>query len=149
MWFQLFVEMYENMGMGDRLPGPTKIIMGMSDFVKGSGGLLTLVSIISFIFLFRYAVAKNYELRKLWHRLHFKLPIFGNLISKSILAKVSIVLGNLNQAGVDLIESIDIAKEVTTNVIVIEALDNIKKGIFSGETLTKLFLQEKNFSTNF
>ena len=144
-----FVEMYENMGMGDRLPGPTKIIMGMSDFVKGSGGLLTLVSIISFIFLFRYAVAKNYELRKLWHRLHFKLPIFGNLISKSILAKVSIVLGNLNQAGVDLIESIDIAKEVTTNVIVIEALDNIKKGIFSGETLTKLFLQEKIFPPTF
>ena len=43
---------------------------------------------------------------------------------KSILAKVSLVLGNLNQAGVDLIESIDIAKSVTDNVIVIEALEN-------------------------
>ena len=58
-------------------------------------------------------------------------------------------MGNLNQAGVDLIESIDIAKEVTTNVIVIEALENIKKGIFSGETLTKLFLQEKVFPSTF
>ena len=78
-----------------------------------------------------------------------KTKFKSNLVSKSILAKVSIVLGNLNQAGVDLIESIDIAKEVTTNVIVIESLDRIKRGIFSGETLTKLFLQEKVFPGTF
>ena len=58
-------------------------------------------------------------------------------------------MGNLNQAGVDLIESIDIAKDVTNNVIVIEALDNIKKGVFSGETLTNLFLKEKIFPSTF
>ena len=78
-----------------------------------------------------------------------KLPIFGNLIQKSILAKVSLVLGNLNQAGVDLIESIDIAKSVTDNVIVIEALENIKKGVFSGETLKDLFNKEKIFPATF
>ena len=78
-----------------------------------------------------------------------KLPIFGNLIQKSILAKVSLVLGNLNQAGVDLIESIDIAKSVTDNVIVIEALENIKKGVFSGETLKDLFYKEKIFPATF
>ena len=59
------------------------------------------------------------------------------------------VLGNLNQAGVDLIESIDIAKSVTTNTIVIEALENIKKGVFSGETLTDLFKKEKVFPSTF
>ena len=144
-----FVEMYENMGMGDQLPGPTKVVMNMSSFISGSGGLIMLILIISFIFGFKFAVAKSYPLRKAWHAFHFKLPIFGNLVSKSILAKVSIVLGNLNQAGVDLIESIDIAKEVTTNVIVIEALENIKKGVFSGETLTKLFLKEKVFPSTF
>ncbi len=144
-----FVEMYENMGMGDNLPGPTVIIMGMSDFVSGTGGILTLIGIISFITAFKFVIAKSYPAKKLWHAFHFKLPVFGNLISKSILAKVSLVMGNLNQAGVDLIESIDIAKEVTTNVIVIEALENIKKGIYSGETLTKLFLQEKVFPSTF
>ena len=144
-----FVEMYENMGMGDNLPAATKTIMAMSAFVSDSRGLILLMSIISFIVLFKIAVAKSYPLKKAWHQFHFKIPIFGNLVSKSILAKVSIVLGNLNQAGVDLIESIDIAKEVTTNVIVIESLERIKRGIFSGETLTKLFLQEKVFPGTF
>ena len=144
-----FVNMYEGMGMSDELPTPTAVIMAMSEFVRSAGGFYLLVSIISFVFGFKYLVSKNYEVRKNWHRVTLKLPIFGNLIQKSILAKVSLVLGNLNQAGVDLIESIDIAKSVTDNVIVVEALENIKKGVFSGESLTDLFNKEKIFPPTF
>jgi type IV pilus assembly protein PilC len=144
-----FVKMYEGMGMGDELPTPTAVIMAMSSFVRSSGGFFLLVFIISFVVGFKYLVSKNYEVRKKWHQTMLKIPIFGNLIQKSILAKVSLVLGNLNQAGVDLIESIDIAKSVTDNVIVVEALENIKKGVFSGESLTILFNKEKIFPTTF
>ncbi|MDA9687509.1 type II secretion system F family protein [Candidatus Pelagibacter sp.] len=144
-----FVNMYEGMGMADDLPTPTAVIMSMSEFVRSSGGFFLLVFIISFIVSFKFLIKKNYEVRKNWHRVTLKLPIFGNLIQKSILAKVSLVLGNLNQAGVDLIESIDIAKSVTDNVIVVEALENIKKGVFSGESLTDLFNKEKIFPPTF
>ena len=144
-----FVNMYEGMGMADDLPTPTAVIMSMSEFVRSSGGFFLLVFIISFVVGFKFLIKKNYEVRKNWHRVTLKLPIFGNLIQKSILAKVSLVLGNLNQAGVDLIESIDIAKSVTDNVIVVEALENIKKGVFSGESLTDLFNKEKIFPPTF
>ena len=144
-----FVDMYENMGMGDDLPTPTAVIMSMSEFVRSSGGLFLLIFIILFVVGFKYLISKNYNVKKSWHQIMLKLPIFGNLINKSILAKVSLVLGNLNQAGVDLIESIDIAKSVTDNVVVIEALENIKKGVFSGETLTDLFNKEKIFPPTF
>ena len=144
-----FVNMYEGMGMADDLPTPTAVIMAMSEFVRSSGGFFLLIFILSFVFGFKFLIKKNYEVRKNWHRVTLKLPIFGNLIQKSILAKVSLVLGNLNQAGVDLIESIDIAKSVTDNVIVVEALENIKKGVFSGESLTDLFNKEKIFPPTF
>ena len=144
-----FVNMYEGMGMADDLPTPTAVIMSMSEFVRSSAGLFLLIFIILFIISFKYLVSKNYNVKKIWHKIMLKLPVFGNLINKSILAKVSLVLGNLNQAGVDLIESIDIAKSVTDNVIVIEALENIKKGVFSGETLTDLFNKEKIFPPTF
>ena len=144
-----FVDMYENMGMGDDLPTPTAVIMSMSEFVRSSGGFFLLITIILFVVGFKFLLNKNYNVKKAWHQMVLKLPIFGNLINKSILAKVSLVLGNLNQAGVDLIESIDIAKSVTDNVIVIEALENIKKGVFSGETLTDLFNKEKIFPATF
>ena len=144
-----FVNMYESMGMKDDLPTPTAVIMSMSEFVRSSGGLFLLIFIILSVVGFKYLMSKNYNVKKAWHQMVLKLPIFGNLINKSILAKVSLVLGNLNQAGVDLIESIDIAKSVTDNVIVIEALENIKKGVFSGETLTDLFNKEKIFPATF
>ena len=143
-----FVRMYEGMGAKE-LPTPTAVIMSMSEFVRSAGGLYLLIFIILFVVGFKYLMSKNYNVKKIWHQIMLKLPIFGNLIQKSILAKVSLVLGNLNQAGVDLIESIDIAKSVTDNVIVIEALENIKKGVFSGETLTDLFNKEKIFPATF
>ena len=144
-----FVNMYEGMGMGDDLPTPTAVIMSMSEFIRSSGGFFLLVFLIIFVVGFKFLINKNYNIKKAWHQALLKMPVFGNLINKSILAKVSLVLGNLNQAGVDLIESIDIAKSVTDNVVVIEALENIKKGVFSGETLTDLFHKEKIFPPTF
>ena len=144
----VFVKMYE--GMGVEIPGATAAIMSASAFMRSfSGGGLTLIFIVSFIFGFRYLIRTNYKVRKAWHASVFKLPLFGNLIRKSILARVSLVMGNLNQAGVDILESLDIAKSVTTNTIVIEAIENIKKGVFSGESLTVLFSKEKIFPPTF
>ena len=144
----VFVKMYE--GMGVEVPGSTAAIMAASDFMRSaSGGGLSLVIIIGSIIGLRYLIKTNYKIRKGWHQFTLKIPVFGNLIQKSILAKVSLVMGNLSQAGVDLLESIDIAKSVTSNTVVIEALENVKKGVFSGETLTKLFAKEKIFPTTF
>ena len=144
-----FVDMYSNMGLADKLPNSTKIIMSASEFLRSAGGLYSFFVLVLLVYGFRYLVKTKYEVRKAYHRFLLKMPVFGNLIQKSILAKVSLVLGNLNQAGVELIESLDIAKSVTTNTIVVEALENIKKGVFSGETLTKLFNKEKVFPATF
>ena len=144
----VFVKMYE--GMGVDVPGSTAAIMAASDFMRSaSGGGLSLVIFIVSIIGLRYLIKTNYKIRKGWHQFTLKIPVFGNLIQKSILAKVSLVMGNLSQAGVDLLESIDIAKSVTSNTVVIEALENVKKGVFSGETLTKLFAKEKIFPPTF
>ena len=144
-----FVNMYEGMGMADDLPTPTAVIMAMSEFVSSWKGVFLLIFLILFVVGFKFLISKNYKIKKKWHQVMLKLPIFGNLINKSILAKISLVLGNLNQAGVDLIESIDIAKSVTDNVVIIEALENIKKGVFSGRSLTELFNKETVFPATF
>ena len=67
------------------------------------------------------------------------------MILKSLLARISLILGNLSAAGVNLLESLEIAKSVSNNDVVTEAIENVKKGVFSGDTLTKLFLKEPLF----
>ena len=143
----VFAKMYD--GMGIALPKPTAVIMAMSDFLRGTGGMVMLISIISFVFGFRFLVAKNAAFRYRWHKQVLKLPIFGDMILKSMLARVSLIMGNLSAAGVNLLESLEIAKSVSNNVVVTEALENVKKGVFSGDTLTKLFLKEPLFPPTF
>ncbi len=143
----VFAKMYD--GMGIALPKPTAVIMAMSDFLRGSGGLIMLISIITFIFGFRYLTKKNATFRYKWHKQVLKLPVFGDMILKSLLARISLILGNLSAAGVNLLESLEIAKSVSNNVVVTEALENVKKGVFSGDTLTKLFLKEPLFPPTF
>ena len=143
----VFAKMYD--GMGIALPTPTAVIMSMSDFLRGTGGMVLLLSIIGFTVAFRYLTTKNEKIRYLWHKQVLKLPVFGDMILKSLLSRISLILGNLSAAGVNLLEALEIAKSVSNNVVVTEALENVKKGVFSGDTLTKLFLKEPLFPPTF
>ena len=143
----IFAEMYS--GMGVALPTPTAVIMNASNFMRGTGGLtLLIVAIVSFI-TFKYLTTKVPAIRYKWHQRVLKMPVFGDMILKSLIARISLIMGNLSSAGVNLLESIEIAKQVSNNDVVTQALENVKKGVFSGDTLTKLFLKEPVFPPTF
>ena len=143
----VFAKMYD--GMGIKLPAATATIMAMSDFLRGTGGLILLMSLIIFFVVFKYLTTKNEKIKYAWHKQVLKLPIFGDMILKSMLARVSLIMGNLSAAGVNLLESLEISKSVSNNVVVLESLENVKKGVFSGDTLTKLFLKDPLFPPTF
>ncbi len=143
----VFAEMYE--GMGVPLPTPTAVIMTASNFMRGTGGLMTgLISAILFA-LFKYTTTKIPAIRYKWHQRVLKMPVFGDMILKSLIARISLIMGNLSSAGVNLLESLEIAKSVSNNDVVTQALENVKKGVFSGDTLTKLFMKEPTFPPTF
>ncbi len=143
----VFAKMYD--GMGIELPAATATIMSMSDFLRGTGGKVLLFGSIGFFVGFRYLTSKNEKIKYAWHKRVLKLPIFGDMILKSMLARISLIMGNLSAAGVNLLESLEISKSVSTNVVVLESLENVKKGVFSGDTLTKLFLKDPLFPPTF
>ena len=143
----VFAEMYG--GMGVALPTPTAVILQASDFMRGSGGKMVFLTLAIGFAIFKYTTTKIEKIKYMWHGRVLKLPIFGPMILKSTLARIALVMGNLSAAGVNLLESLEIAKSVSTNVVVTEALENVKKGVFSGDTLTKLFLKEPIFPPTF
>ena len=143
----VFAKMYD--GMGLELPAATATIMAMSDFLRGTGGKIILFGGLAGFFGFKFITKKNAAVRFRWHKQVLKLPLFGDMILKSLLARISLILGNLSAAGVNLLESLEIAKSVSNNDVVTDALENVKKGVFSGDTLTKLFLKEPLFPPTF
>ena len=143
----IFAEMYE--GMGVALPTPTAVIMNASNFMRGTGGLMVAIFSVTGFIIFRYVTTKIPAIRYKWHGRVLKMPVFGDMILKSLIARISLIMGNLSSAGVNLLESIEIAKQVSNNDVVTQALENVKKGVFSGDTLTKLFLKEPTFPPTF
>ena len=143
----VFAKMYE--GMGVALPTPTAAIMTASDFMRGTGGMVTFITLAVAFAIFKYTTSKMPNVRYAWHKQVLKLPVFGDMILKSLIARVSLIMGNLSSAGVNLLDSIEIAKQVSNNDVVTLALENVKKGVFSGDTLTKLFAKEPVFPPTF
>ena len=138
----VFQEMFA--GAKGGLPAPTQIIVGMSEFLRDPlrGGFLAAV-IAGIFFSASVAVKKSYKLRKSWHKMILKLPLFGELIQKSALSKIAMIQGNLTAAGVPVIEALDISASSIDNIIIHEAMIDVKRGVFSGEPLSKLFEKRK------
>ncbi len=130
-------------GGGAELPGPTAIVMGVSDFFRHQwyfifGGPLL------FFFLFKkvYATERgNIEI----DRIFLKLPVIGMLIRKVATAKFSRTLGTLISSGVPLIEGMDICARTSGNKIVEIAILNTIEAIKEGETIAAPLARENVF----
>ena len=92
----IFAEMYEGMGVG--LPTPTQVIMNASNFMRGTGGMVLLLTTVIGFIVFRYLTTKVPAIRYKWHGRMLKMPVFGDMILKSLIARVSLIMGNLSAA---------------------------------------------------
>ena len=143
----IFEEMYG--GMGVPLPGLTKMIISASNFVQSMAGVMSFVILGLAYYLFGFANKRFPKFKRRIDKLSFKLPIFGNLIAQSIYARIALIMSNLVAAGVSVIETLEIVKETNDNLIVSDAIENVKRGVFSGTDLSKLFLKETVFPPQF
>ena len=142
-----FVGIYQ--GMGAELPKPTLIIISMSNFIGGYGGLFTLISIVIIFFLHGLFMKTRKGYKRSMDKITLKLPLFGNIIIQSTVARVALIKANLFSAGVNVLEIIDIAMSSTTNTVFITSLDNVKKRVFSGEDMSTAYKKEIIFPSTF
>ena len=137
-----FQEIYASMGI--ELPASTQKVIAMSEFLQSTGGIILFFGIIISIVGLKQGIKRSYVIRKRWHQTILKLPKLGDLIAKSIYAQIGMVLGNLLTAGVNIVEALDISSKVTTNIMMRESIDRIKREILTGKSLSVLFKQERD-----
>jgi type IV pilus assembly protein PilC len=128
---------------GAELPGPTALVMNLSNFFRNQWYFVVGLPILFFI-LFKkvYATERgNIEI----DRIFLKLPIMGILIRKVSTAKFSRTLGTLISSGVPLIEGMDICARTSGNKIVELAILNSIEAIKEGETIAAPLARENIF----
>lgn len=139
-----FQEMYA--GMGSELPGPTQLIIDVSDWIMDLGNFLSFVaSIFGLIFLHRLMMKSVYPYRSIIHGMMLKLPLFGNIIIKSTVARLSLLMANLFAAGIGVEEILRVGARITPNTRFIEAMDRINDRVVTGTDLSELFSEESVF----
>ena len=120
--------------LGGILPLPTRIVIGMSNFIAGIGGLMVfgvIVAIIVAIIQFR----KTEKGKKITDTILLKLPIFGVLLNKVAVAKFTRTLGTLVSSGVPILDGLEITAKTSGNKVIEYAVMEVRKGVVAGKTL--------------
>lgn len=134
----VFAKIFGEMGVA--LPLPTRIVVMMSNFIGGIGGLITLVSVAGSIFaIVNYR--KTAKGRRDTDRILLKLPLFGDLLRKVAVSRFSRTLGTLIQSGVPILDALEICAKSSGNVIVEELIYGVRREVSAGRTLAEPLAQ--------
>ena len=132
------------LGPGEALPLPTRIVMAISGFLAGWGGLTTLVVLVgtSIGLKFYYKTPKGR-----WHMdaLFLKVPIIGAILRKVAVARFSRILSTLLSSGVPILQSLDITAKTAGNVIIEDAILKVRAGVERGENFVEPLQATKVF----
>lgn len=127
-----FMTMFADMNI--EMPFMTRLVIGISDFLREQWYLVVLV-IVAFITIFQL-FKKSPTGEKALGLLVYKLPIFGKFIQKSISARLARTMSTLLAAGIPMIEVLDITARTMDNVIAREALILAKEDVAKGLPLS-------------
>jgi type IV pilus assembly protein PilC len=121
------------LGPGEQLPLPTRIVVGISDFLASWGGLAILIGLIGagVGLKFYYATPKG---RKVIDTISLKVPIFGPILQKIAVARFSRTLSTLLSSGVPILQSLDITARTAGNVVIENAILQVRAGVERGES---------------
>jgi type IV pilus assembly protein PilC len=126
-----FVGMFSSLGAN--LPLVTRILLAISDFIRGYWWAI-LLFIVLMIFIFsRYRQTENGRLKT--DKLILKIPVFGDMMQKIYLSRFSSTLSILVDSGVGLLESLSIVENVINNKVYSDALTMVRVQVREGMSL--------------
>jgi type IV pilus assembly protein PilC len=120
---------------GLALPLPTRIVMGLSNFLLSN-----------WYYIFLGLIVLAYSVRRFYHtevgrrridRLLLKVPQIGSVLLKSSIARFTRTLGTLLESGVSILDALDITANTSGNKVIQEGILEVKKGIERGTTIAE------------
>ncbi len=122
-------------GFGAELPGPTLVVIAMSEFFVKYWYLIFGV-LGGGVYFFLESWKRNEKVQEFMDRLMRKLPIFGVLVEKSCIARWTRTLATMFAAGVPLVEALDSVGGAAGNIVYLHATQKIQQEVSTGTALT-------------
>jgi type IV pilus assembly protein PilC len=129
--------------LGAELPFLTAIVLKLSNFVQ-SYILFLAIAAVAFVFLFRYW-RKTESGRKITDQFLIRMPLFGKMLEKVGLSRVTRTLSTLLSGGVPMLESLKITSSTAGNVIVEDYIMQARTMVAEGTSLRDAFKEKGRF----
>lgn len=139
------VPMFENLykELGGTLPAPTRMLIALSNIIKGFWWLVVLLGVASFFAL--RAWKKTDSGKMFLDAFKIKVPVFGPLFHKVSLSRFSRTLADLIRSGVPILESLDIVSGTVNNAVVAKAILAVEESVKTGESIARPLLDHPVF----
>jgi type IV pilus assembly protein PilC len=128
-----FKEVFTNFGAD--LPAPTLLVMAISDWFVGNWYII-FPAVIGGVIGFLEAWKRSVPVQIFMDRLMLKLPVFGDLVLKSTIARWTRTLATMFAAGVPLVEALDSVGGASGNHVYLTATKKIQAEVSTGTSLT-------------
>ena len=127
----VFESMFGSVGLA--LPLPTRIVIGMSRFLKGYWWLIGAGMGGSFFMLKRYYASSSGKLNI--DKLLLKMPVLGDVLRKSAVSRFTRTLGTLISSGVSILDGLEITAKTAGNRVIQDAIMASRASIAGGDTI--------------
>jgi type IV pilus assembly protein PilC len=139
-----FKEVFTSFGAD--LPAPTLLVISMSEvFVQWWWAIFGVV--FGGAYFFFQSWKRSEKMQKFMDRLLLKVPVFGDLVNKSAVARWTRTLATMFAAGVPLVEALDSVGGASGNAVFAEATEQIQKDVSTGTALTTAMQMSGVFPT--
>ncbi|WIE75488.1 type II secretion system F family protein [Curtobacterium sp. MCSS17_007] len=137
----IFRDMFAS--LGGQLPLPTMVLVWLSHAMVYIGPVLAVLLVVGWLW---WRANKNTDrVRGLVDPLKLRMPVFGQLARKIVMARFSRNLSNMIGAGVPILEALQIAGKVSNNIVVERALHRVSEAVRKGESIAAPLERETVF----
>lgn len=137
----IFEDLFNNLGAA--LPIPTKVVMNISEFLRGNI-IFVIIGIVGAVVAFK-SYNSTYKGKRVIDNIKLKMPIFGVLLLKVGIARVTRTLETLLNSGVEIIESMTITAKTAGNSIIEDTVLKSRSGVQEGKPLGESWEEAKLF----
>ncbi|CAN5854082.1 type II secretion system F family protein [soil metagenome] len=129
----VFEKMFASVGLP--LPLPTRVVIEMSKFLRGIGGVVTVAVVAGGVFMLkRYYATSDGKL--MIDKLMLKAPVLGDVLRKSAVSRFTRTLGTLIGSGVSILDGLEITAKTAGNRVISDAIMESRTSIAGGETIS-------------
>jgi len=137
-----FVKIFEDMEAGE-LPGPTKLLIKLSKLFTQKFYLIIIFVVAMVIF---YKILTKIKFTKYWIDMgKMKIPVFGPVVSKTIIARFARTFATLIASGVPILQSLQIVRDTVGNDVIAKGINEVRNRVREGEGIAAPMMRTKVF----